>query len=123
MTYCDKSVLAPECLNAKCQKCTKPERLESRADYEKSQQEKANLEKMSPTNTTTWEENDELITVKKGSLYKFILNEHKLAQEETKAICKKIFMEEVDWAEWGGTDEEAGENFEEYYQKVVSDKE
>lgn len=35
-------------------------------------------------NTTTWEDNDELITIKKGILYKFILNEHKLAVEEYK---------------------------------------
>ena len=33
--------------------------------------------------------------------------------EEERAICRQIYIGEVDWAEWAMSDEEAGEEFDE----------
>lgn len=33
--------------------------------------------------------------------------------KEERAICRKIFIDNVDWSEWGVSDEEAGEDFDE----------
>lgn len=33
--------------------------------------------------------------------------------DRREAICRKIFIEEVDWSEWGISDKEAGQEFDE----------
>ncbi len=43
------------------------------------------------------------------------------AKEEVKAKCLKIFIEEVDWAEWARSEEDVKEIFEEAYLSPTSD--
>jgi len=41
--------------------------------------------------------------------------------KEEKELCKKIFINEVDWGEWAISDEEAGEDFENYHKKYLKE--
>lgn len=46
-------------------------------------------------------------------------NEHdQRIREHERSICRQIFIDEVDWAEWGMSDEDAGERFDEERTKL-----
>jgi hypothetical protein len=44
------------------------------------------------------------------------------AQEEERLICKQIYVDGVDWAEWAVSDKEAGENFDEEYNSLKGEE-
>lgn len=59
-------------------------------------------------------------------LESYLLEKVAEAKEEEHKLCKKVYIENVDWSEWGISDEEAAENFEEEYAEIqsqVADKE
>lgn len=43
-------------------------------------------------------------------------------REKEKELCKKIYIENVDWDEWAISDEEASENFEEHLHSLKQKK-
>jgi len=51
-------------------------------------------------------------------LQEFIQSEITKAREEEKEKCKYIFVDRIDWAEWGMDDADAEVKFEEEYKKL-----
>ena len=66
---------------------------------------------------------NDLIQIKTPEIYNFLRSSiRKVVKEslkEEKELCKKIFINEVDWDEWAISDEEAGEDFENYHKKYL----
>jgi hypothetical protein len=52
-------------------------------------------------------------------IVKIVLSKVKEAREEEREICKKIYIDEVDWSEWAISDKEAGEDFDEERAKLA----
>ncbi len=52
----------------------------------------------------------------------FVLNLLLHEHNETVAICRKIYMEGADWAEWGMSDEEAGKKFDDVLSTLLAMK-
>lgn len=48
-----------------------------------------------------------------NAILTFIESEQALLKERERAICRQIFIDEVDWSEWGVSAKEAGETFDE----------
>jgi len=49
---------------------------------------------------------------------KSLLETQQEARREVYEACREVFINEVDWSEWGVTDKEAGERFDEALQII-----
>lgn len=58
------------------------------------------------------------VKTRKEALKAFIHKVRQEAVEETKQLGKKIYVDHVDWSEWGMSDEKAGEEFEEHWKEL-----
>ena len=54
-----------------------------------------------------------------GKIQSLLAQEREEAQKEIKDKCKRIYVDNVDWSEWGISDEEAADNFEDHFDSLV----
>lgn len=53
-------------------------------------------------------------------IWEYIRSVEKQTEMKAKTVGRDIYIEEVDWSEWGITEEEAGDNFTEEFNRRIN---